>query len=563
VFIVAGSGNLHLREQEKALLRVEDLVVNFLSAGGETVQAVSGFSIDVLEGETLGLVGESGCGKSTTARAIIQSPKPTAGSIQLDGVELTELDDEEMRRTRPILQMIFQDPISSLNPRRTIRDAVAEPLYVWWEEETGRLAIASWFEKTGNLFQKIASKFSRPARILAPLAWLSLIFWLVSEASDERSLETWLSWLKTPAQFIGFPVLFILATMAAALSVVGAMWLVLAAILPFGVISGKFGSVTNTVGLTGLFLSLFAAVFLFFRTWSSLGGVAHWLSSGILLLAVGFLAVWSLLACREPSRAGSSAIAVLVFMLFAIQVFYIVGLDENIKLAVFTVSAVVDGILYWLIARRYKLTRAQMRKRAEPEVKRVLEAVGMEAEGSLERKPHEFSGGQAQRISIARALILNPKVVICDEPVSALDVSVQAQILNLLEDMKAAYGLTLVFIAHDLAVVKNISDRVAVMYLGKICEVGPPELLYSAPQHPYTRLLIDAIPRPDPEFDQRNAARIQGELPSPLAPPSGCRFRTRCPNVQAKCSSEEPQMKEVASGHYVACHYPADSELNQ
>ena len=560
---MAGSGNLHLREQEKALLRVEDLVVNFLSAGGETVQAVSGFSIDVLEGETLGLVGESGCGKSTTARAIIQSPKPTAGSIQLDGVELTELDDEEMRRTRPILQMIFQDPISSLNPRRTIRDAVAEPLYVWWEEETGRLAIASWFEKTGNLFQKIASKFSRPARILAPLAWLSLIFWLVSEASDERSLETWLSWLKTPAQFIGFPVLFILATMAAALSVVGAMWLVLAAILPFGVISGKFGSVTNTVGLTGLFLSLFAAVFLFFRTWSSLGGVAHWLSSGILLLAVGFLAVWSLLACREPSRAGSSAIAVLVFMLFAIQVFYIVGLDENIKLAVFTVSAVVDGILYWLIARRYKLTRAQMRKRAEPEVKRVLEAVGMEAEGSLERKPHEFSGGQAQRISIARALILNPKVVICDEPVSALDVSVQAQILNLLEDMKAAYGLTLVFIAHDLAVVKNISDRVAVMYLGKICEVGPPELLYSAPQHPYTRLLIDAIPRPDPEFDQRNAARIQGELPSPLAPPSGCRFRTRCPNVQAKCSTEEPQMKEVASGHYVACHYPADSELNQ
>jgi len=146
VFIVAGSGNLHLREKEKPLLKVEDLVVNFLSAGGETVQAVSGFSIDVLEGETLGLVGESGCGKSTTARAIIQSPKPTAGSIQLDGVELTELDDEEMRRTRPILQMIFQDPISSLNPRRLFEMQSPSPCMCGGKKKQAP-RIASWFEK--------------------------------------------------------------------------------------------------------------------------------------------------------------------------------------------------------------------------------------------------------------------------------------------------------------------------------------------------------------------------------------------------------------------------------
>ncbi|MCH1615747.1 MAG: ABC transporter ATP-binding protein, partial [Acidimicrobiales bacterium] len=146
---------------------------------------------------------------------------------------------------------------------------------------------------------------------------------------------------------------------------------------------------------------------------------------------------------------------------------------------------------------------------------------------------------------------------------SAIAVSLKAQILNLSEYITAAYGLTLIFLAQELAGVKNISDRVAVMYLGKICEVAPPELLYSAPQHPYTRLLIDAIPRPDPEFDQSNAVRIEGELPSPLAPPSGCRFRTRCPNVQAKCFTDEPQMKEITPGHYVACHYPADSDVNQ
>ena len=159
----------------------------------------------------------------------------------------------------------------------------------------------------------------------------------------------------------------------------------------------------------------------------------------------------------------------------------------------------------------------------------MLEDVGIDPDAAMDRRPHEFSGGQAQRISIARALILDPKVIICDEPVSALDVSVQAQVLNLLEDLKVKYGISLIFIAHDLAVVKNISDRVVVMYLGKVCEVGPPDDLFVRPLHPYTEILMSSIPVTDPSVDPRAAHTISGELPSPIAPPSGCRFRTRCP----------------------------------
>ena len=188
-------------------------------------------------------------------------------------------------------------------------------------------------------------------------------------------------------------------------------------------------------------------------------------------------------------------------------------------------------------------------------VNETLEAVGLDPEIVSDRKPHQFSGGQCQRICIARALVLDPKVIICDEPVSALDVSVQAQILNLLEDMKARYGLTLVFIAHDLAVVKNVSDRVVVMYLGKMCEVAPPDALYEHPAHPYTRILIDSIPEPDPTKAGQDQA-ISGEIPSPISPPSGCRFRTRCPNVQDVCAKEEPVLREIGRGHYVACHFP-------
>jgi peptide/nickel transport system ATP-binding protein len=328
---MAGTGTAHLRPEADTILRVDDLVVEFRAGGGQKVHAVSGISLDVKEGETLGLVGESGCGKSTTGRAIMQLPPPTSGSVRFEGQDLTKLKGESLRATRTRLQFIFQDPISSLNPRRKVKDIVAEPLRIW---------------KKGT--------------------------------EDE----------------------------------------------------------------------------------------------------------------------------------------------QNKKVA------------------------------------EVLEAVGLDPDVSAEKRPHQFSGGQCQRICIARSLISEPKLVICDEPVSALDVSVQAQILNLLEDLKGRYGLTLIFIAHDLAVVKNISDRVAVMYLGKICEVAGPDDLYATPAHPYTAALLRSIPVPDPTVEINDSALLVGDLPSPLSPPSGCRFRTRCPRAQERCAEQEPWVREVGHEHFVACHFP-------
>ena len=195
----------------------------------------------------------------------------------------------------------------------------------------------------------------------------------------------------------------------------------------------------------------------------------------------------------------------------------------------------------------------------------LLNKVGIDPEIYGNRYARQFSGGQCQRISIARSLAMRPKLLICDEMVSALDVSVQAQILNLLEDLKVEYGLTLLFIAHDLAVVKNVSDRVAVMYLGKICEIGPADVLYDAPEHPYTKFLLGAALEADPDAPV-NTEVLGGEPPSPLNPPSGCRFRTRCPYATELCAQVEPPLVELATGHQVACHYPlslsrADSEL--
>ena len=328
---MAGSGKAHLRPADEVLIQVEDLVVEFRAAGKRTVKAVSGISLDVKAGETLGLVGESGCGKSTVARSLIQLPPPKSGSVVVNGVELTDLSEQGLRPHRTQLQMIFQDPISSLNPRRRVADIVAEPLRVWGPHD-----------------------------------------------EDEQ-------------------------------------------------------------------------------------------------------------------------------------------------------AEIVDRMLY---------------------------AVGLDPEVARDKRPHEFSGGQCQRISIARSLVLGPKVLICDEPVSSLDVSVQAQILNLLRDLKAEHGLTLVFIAHDLAVVKNVSDRVAVMYLGKLCEVAEPDKLYSNPAHPYTRLLLESIPEPDPAVAIDVSLDSKGEIPSSIDPPSGCRFRTRCPQASERCTNEEPQMREVSAGHYVACHHP-------
>lgn len=187
-------------------------------------------------------------------------------------------------------------------------------------------------------------------------------------------------------------------------------------------------------------------------------------------------------------------------------------------------------------------------------VKELMNVVGLR-EAYMNRFPHQFSGGQRQRIGIARALALNPKLIVCDEPVSALDVSIQSQILNLLQDLQTEMGLTYLFISHDLSVVKHISDRVCVMFLGKICELGSTKDIYEKPIHPYTKFLIDALPKPDPHLRDQKKQLLQGDIPSPINPPSGCRFHTRCPYAKDICKEKEPEMKQIGS-RIAACHFP-------
>jgi len=321
---------------QPVLLSVSKLVKHFPIRRGLIIQrqagavhAVDDFSIELRRGETLGLVGESGSGKTTAGRTILQYYRPDSGQVLFEGTDLTQTSGEALRHLRRKMQMIFQDPYASLDPRMTVGDIISEPL------------------------------------------------------------------------------------------------------------------------------------------------MAHGLTN---------------------------------------------------------------------------------RKEAQEKVRELLQLVGLDA-GYLQRYPHEFSGGQRQRIGIARAISLQPALVVCDEPISALDVSIQAQVVNLLEDLQDRLNLAYIFIAHDLSMVRHISDRVAVMYLGVIMEMTGRDELYSRPLHPYTQALLSAVPIPDPPLErQRKRIILQGGIPSPVDPPSGCRFRTRCPIAMPICAEVKPEFRQVSAGHHVACH---------
>jgi len=436
------------QDSEEVILAAKDVKKHFPLRGGVLrtvkghVMAVDGVSFQLRRGETLAIVGESGCGKSTLARVLLRLLEPSAGKVFFMGSDLTALKPSLVREKRKHLQMVFQDPMSSLNPRMTVKNIIAEPLVLHPEPAV------------------------RPATI-AVLATLTFLYGLFSA-------------------FAGL------------------------AVLLFPSASGYFVTVpSGAASIIGLFLAVYGVLEMAgarglwrVRTW------AWWL---LVVQYAGALALWFLLS--NPILIGASAV-----------------------------------LLICLVYERKKFASG---KDVRDRVLELIELVGLKKE-HLNRFPHEFSGGQRQRINIARALTLNPDLIILDEPTSALDVSVQAQILNLLMSLQKKLGLTYLFITHDLSTVYHIADRVAVMYAGKIVELGETEEIFSNPLHPYTKALISAAPVADPRVKAKRII-LEGEVPSPTHPPSGCRFHPRCWLAFEPCLSVEPVLFDTGNGRLVAC----------
>jgi len=396
---------LEVEDLRKYYTERDDLIDTLLRREPVSVRAVDGVSFDVQRGETLGLVGESGCGKSTTGETLLRLREATEGQVRFDGEDVFSLSDlGEFRRRAGI---VFQDPYSSLDPRMTVGRIIQEPLAVHDLPDPSRvadrdvdLAVAGGIEATVRVFDDAAMLLG----------------------SDDLQVSVEYDAGVGPAE-----------------------------------IEGEYDHVEPLDG---------GVVLVDLET-----GADHALDIDVLIRA------------RQPP-------------------------DVEVE-----VSAAGS--------------RGDVRRRRAED---LLERVGLSA-GQVDRYPHEFSGGQRQRIGIARALALEPEFLVLDEPVSALDVSVQAQILNLLSDLQEELGLTYLFIAHDLSVVRHISDRVAVMYLGEIVETGPVDEIFEAPRHPYTQALLESVPRAETAEREREVEALAGDVPSPRNPPSGCRFRTRCPEV--------------------------------
>jgi oligopeptide/dipeptide ABC transporter ATP-binding protein len=432
------------------------------------VRAVDDISFDIKKGETMGLVGESGCGKTTVGRVILMLEKPTSGEIQFNKKDLTSMRGGKLREQRKAMMMVFQDPFSSLNPRMTVDKIVGEPILI---NRPFRYNALGFLRRWGIL--------------LGPFGWFLLL--LVGILSGLFS------------EFF---------------SSLGG---------PFSVINNFFFDPLFELS-NHLTLWWLNACDCWERDWW-LGD--WWLA---ILWLGGWLIVWWIVGLFIGILAGS--------ILTKIQD------DEKSEELPSNSSSEEPTENWWLnlIA-------------PNPEIKNkvleLLKKVGLKEE-HLNRYPHEFSGGQRQRICVARALALNPSLVILDEPTSALDVSVQSQVLNLFKQLQADLGLSYLFISHDLAVIEYMSDRVCVMYVGKIVEQGKTTTIYENPSHPYTKALMSAILEPNPETEKEQII-LEGDVPSPANPPPGCRFHPRCWLMMPKCSEEEPPYVDLGDGHQAAC----------